>query len=135
VKELVQRYGVTRDRVVGHSDIAPQRKTDPGPQFPWKQFADAGLAVWPDPARVQAAQQRLAGSVPELPWFQQRLAQVGYGVPRTEALDEPMRRVIAAFQMHFRPARFDGEPDAETAALLSALTGEPAPEPGPRHAD
>lgn len=122
VKDLVQRYHVPPDHVVGHSDIAPQRKQDPGPTFPWRQLAAAGLVRWPDAAQVDAARQGFAGLTPDLAWFQQRLAQLGYAVPQTEALDEPMRRVIAAFQMKYRPARFDGEPDVETAALLAALT-------------
>ena len=54
-------------------------------------------------------------------WFQAQLAEQGYKVPEHGYLDLETRNVIAAFQMKYRPARFDGEPDAETAALLAVL--------------
>jgi N-acetylmuramoyl-L-alanine amidase len=55
-------------------------------------------------------------------WFQQRLARLGYFVPMGGELDTATRQVMVAFQMRFRPAKFDGEPDAESAAILAALT-------------
>jgi N-acetylmuramoyl-L-alanine amidase len=121
VAELARKYAVPKDHVVGHSDIAPQRKVDPGPRFPWKRLADAGLAEWPDPDLAAIKRSTFEVTKPGAEWFQQRLGCVGYAVPRTGAFDPETRNVIAAFQMHFRPARFDGEPDAETAGLLDAL--------------
>ncbi|HEY1611782.1 MAG TPA: N-acetylmuramoyl-L-alanine amidase, partial [Paraburkholderia sp.] len=53
-KDIVTRYQIPPTRVVGHSDIAAQRKTDPGPMFPWKALYDAGVGAWPDPATVTA---------------------------------------------------------------------------------
>ena len=128
VRDIVARHGIPPERVLGHSDIAPQRKIDPGPLFPWKVLADAGLALWPDTTRVAAHQQRYEAALPELAWFQRSLAAVGYQVPDTGVLDAPTQRVIAAFQMRFRPARYDGQPDAETAALLQVIN-EPLPQP------
>jgi len=121
VAELVRKYHVRPDHVVGHSDIAPLRKVDPGPLFPWKRLADAGLSEWPDEALV--ANKRAAYEVtrPDAEWFQQRLTCVGYSVERTGAFDEQTRRVLSAFQMHFRPVDFSGTPDAQTAAILDAL--------------
>ena len=52
VKDIVARHKIRPDRIVGHSDIAPQRKVDPGPKFPWKRLADEGLIPWPDAAKV-----------------------------------------------------------------------------------
>jgi N-acetylmuramoyl-L-alanine amidase len=121
-KQIVARHGITPDRVVGHSDIAPQRKQDPGPLFPWKQFADAGLILWPDAQRVAAQRPVYDAALPGVEWFQRRLARFGYAVPYSGELDEETRKVIMAFQMRYRPAKFDGEPDAETAAMLDALT-------------
>lgn len=124
VRDIVTRWGIPKDRVVGHADIAPGRKQDPGPMFPWKRLADAGLALWFDPAQVDALRPRYEAALPPLPWFRLRLAQLGYPVPAVadEGLDADTRDVLVSFQMRFRPAAYDGRPDAQTAAILSALT-------------
>ncbi|WP_313024045.1 peptidoglycan recognition protein family protein [Pseudomonas lopnurensis] len=122
LKDIMARHGLKPGAIIGHSDIAPQRKVDPGPLFPWKRLADAGLVPWPaaDALAAQRAHYAATG-VPAIDWFQQALAQQGYQVPRHGHLDPETRNAIAAFQMKYRPARFDGEPDAETAALLQVL--------------
>lgn len=121
VAELVRKYHVPPDHVVGHSDIAPLRKLDPGPRFPWKRLADAGLSEWPDAALAAIKRSTYEVVKPDAEWFQQRLQCVGYGIQRTGQLDEQTKRTLAAFQMHFRPADFSGNPDAETAGLLDAI--------------
>ena len=73
-------------------------------------------------ARVAALRPVHEAVLPEVAWFQNGLATLGFAVPQTGVLDEPTRRVMAAFQMKYRPARHDGQPDAETAALMQALT-------------
>ena len=125
VRDIVQRHGIRPDRVLGHSDVQPQRKLDPGPLFPWARLAEAGLVRWPDAAAVAAARPAFEQQLPELAWFQQRLAQHGFELAQTGRLDVATRTVLAAFQMKYRPARFDGQPDAETAALLQVLTSAP----------
>ncbi|MCF8973484.1 peptidoglycan-binding protein, partial [Pseudomonas edaphica] len=67
------------------------------------------------------SQHHYAVSLPSIAWSQEDLARLGYQTPQTGELDVATRHVIAAFQMHFRPSRFDGTPDAESAAILSAL--------------
>ena len=121
LKDIMQRQGLGPEAVVGHSDIAPQRKVDPGAAFPWKRLADAGLVLWPNSASVARAQAVYERQVPDVAWFQAQLAQFGYEVPRDGQFDEATKNVIAAFQMRFRPARYDGQPDAETAAMLWVL--------------
>ncbi|UAW98473.1 N-acetylmuramoyl-L-alanine amidase [Halopseudomonas nanhaiensis] len=124
LRDILQRHQLTADRVIGHSDVAPQRKLDPGPLFPWQALAAAGVAVWPQTADVQLHLDHLAGRTPPLAWFADALTRFGYTVspttPEGEA-DPALRNVIAAFQMRFRPARFDGQPDSQTAAVLAAL--------------
>ena len=66
-------------------------------------------------------QTRFDLQMPSISWFQGQLARLGYATPQTGELDVATRHVIAAFQMHFRPSRFDGLPDAQTAALLQVL--------------
>ena len=122
VKDIVKRHGVRPENVVGHSDIAPQRKVDPGPMFPWKRLADEGLIVWPDEAEVARRVPAFERELPDVAWFQERLYKHGFEVPRDGALDEQTVRVLAAFQMKYRPARYDGMPDAQTAAILDVLT-------------
>jgi len=122
VKDLATRYAVQPHHIVGHSDIAPQRKQDPGAAFPWQRLVAAGLVPWPEQAQVATAQTRFSGAVPSVAWFQEKLGAHGFEVPRSGELDDATRRVIISFQMKYRPARWDGEPDAETAALLDVVT-------------
>ena len=125
LKDIMQRHGLKPGAIIGHSDIAPQRKVDPGPLFPWKRLADAGLLPWPDAAVVARQRSLYALQLPDITWFQTQLAEQGYKVPENGQLDSETRNVIAAFQMKYRPTRFDGEPDAETAAILAALRASP----------
>lgn len=123
VRDIARRHQIRPDRVLAHSDIAPQRRQDPGPQFPWHRLAAEGLVAWPDAAQVRAALPAHEAQLPTVAWFQAALARLGFSVPDHGQLDGPTRRVIAAFQMKYRPAMHDGEPDAETAALLDVLAG------------
>lgn len=122
VRDITQRHGISPDRVLGHSDIAPQRKQDPGPLFPWKALADAGLVLWPDANQAALARSQFDIVLPDVVWFQTKLAAHGFEVPRSGVMDEATRVVLSAFQMKYRPANHAGEMDAETAALLEALT-------------
>ena len=125
LKDIVARHHIPPENVLGHADVAPTRKQDPGPMFPWLQLAQQGLVQWPDGAKVAAARPQYDQQLPDVAWFQQRLSIFGYAVPLNGELDAATRSVITAFQMRYRPATIDGAPDAETAALLDALT--PAP--------
>lgn len=120
-KDIVARHQIRPERIVGHSDIQPQNKQDPGPMFPWKRLWHAGLIAWPDEALVTERQAVYQLGLPDIAWFQAQLARHGFEVPRHGELDRATRNVIAAFQMKYRPARYDGEPDAETAALLDVV--------------
>lgn len=121
LEDILQRHSLPPERVLGHSDIAPQRKVDPGPLFPWQQLAEAGVALWPDAARVAHYQHLLGDLTPPHAWFEATLQRFGYNISGGPDQSEALRNVIAAFQMRFRPARHDGEPDAQTAAILAAL--------------
>ena len=124
IRDIVKRHAIRPDRILGHSDVQPQWKQDPGPKFPWQRLADEGLILWPDAAKVAAGEARFAQALPDIAWFQARLARHGFKVPQSGVLDEETRTVIGAFQMKYRPEAIDGTPDARTAALLAALTGE-----------
>ena len=111
---VLARHPIPPQRVLGHSDVAPLRKKDPGELFDWRALAKAGIGLWPEAAEPPEA-------LPETAEIQARLARFGYGVPRHGKFDEETRAVIAAFQRHFRPAAVTGVPDGETVAALNAL--------------
>lgn len=121
LKDISKRNGIDPKNIIGHSDIAPLRKLDPGPLFPWKRLADEGVGIWPDAQAVARFQAQYATQLPSILWFQQELARLGYQTPQTGELDVTTRHVLAAFQMRFRPSLFDGTPDAQSAAILRAL--------------
>ena len=126
VKDIVVRHQIKPDRILGHSDIAPTRKNDPGPKFPWKRLADEGLIPWPDAKAVADKKAAYELTLPSITWFQETLVKHGFTLPATGEQDKLTTDVISAFQQKYRPARFDGLPDAETAAILEVLTSMPA---------
>ncbi len=106
--ELLARHrDITPARVLGHSDVAPRRKQDPGVLFPWADLAREGIGLWPNVADLSG--EALAKT-------EHLLAQYGY-----ETGPEVTRASLIAFQRHFRPANIEGIADAETVALLADL--------------
>lgn len=119
--DIIARHQIPPHKVVGHSDVSPGRKVDPGPKFPWERlYRDYNIGAWPEREAVEFYLRRAPyrGDVRDL---QKRLLDYGYEAPQTGVLDKESQDVVAAFQMHFRPARYDGAPDAETSAILDAL--------------
>ena len=121
LNKLLASYQIPATQVLGHSDVAPERKQDPGPHFPWRQlYLEYGVGAWPDEDRVAAL---LASPLPD--WdaamWQQQLARYGYGLPQTGQWDEQSRAVMRAFQLHFRASKVDSEADRECQAILIAL--------------
>jgi N-acetylmuramoyl-L-alanine amidase len=98
---ILQRHPIPASRVLGHSDVAPARKEDPGELFAWQRLADAGIGVWP-----QAIASALGADA---------LTRYGYDP------NAPQDKVITAFQRHFRPSNLNGQWDAECAGLLASL--------------
>src|SRR5690606_7815933 len=114
LKDIVARHQIKPFNIVGHSDIAPQRKIDPGPLFPWKALAQQGIGRWYDENFAQRFLTEFAAQgLPDMVWVQKELRRVGYAAPETGMLDKATRNVLAAFQMHYRPQLYDGNPDAE----------------------
>lgn len=120
-KDIIARYDIKPQNVVAHADIAPQRKDDPGPLFPWQALAAQGIGAWPDASRIAFY---LAGRAPQTPVdmtvLLDLLARYGYEV-KAEMSEREQQRVVMAFQMHFRPALWNGVADAETQAIAEAL--------------
>ena len=130
VKDIVARHQIRPDRVLGHGEVTPAYKEDPGPTFPWKQLADLGLTPpWPDAKRVAAQQALFEAQLPDAAWFQAALQQWGYVIERSGSWDAQSQRVLMNFQMRYRPDNYSGQPDAESAALLFVLNNPIAPKP------
>lgn len=111
---ILSRHPIPARNVVGHSDVAPRRKRDPGELFPWRRLAAVGVGLWPAPAEVPHWGMAAVTAA---------LARYGYDTADPHA-------AIAAFQRHFRQQRVDGLPDRETAERLAGLlkaAGDHAP--------
>lgn len=107
--------------VVGHADIAPNRKLDPGPSFPWHTLHEAGIGAWYDAADVARFRERLELMPPSLPLLQDALRAYGYDLAASGVLDQPTRDAVLAFQTHFLPEQRGAEPDAHVTAIALAL--------------
>ena len=120
--DILQRHpGIDPVDIVGHSDIAPDRRLDPGPKFPWRRLYEHGIGAWYDDDTVHRYRQRFEARPPTLSLLQRGLKAYGYDVDDTGEHDPRTRAALAAFQMHFRPSDWSGQPDAQTAAILFAL--------------
>jgi N-acetylmuramoyl-L-alanine amidase len=114
-REIIARHGIAPGNVAGHSDIAPERKTDPGERFPWWRLAEAGVGLFPAaPAEGGPQDAREAGRL---------LEEIGYGISWDGSGPADFATVLAAFQRRYRPSRVDGVLDGETAGLIAAVHG------------
>jgi N-acetyl-anhydromuramyl-L-alanine amidase AmpD len=115
--------------IVGHSDIAPGRKSDPGPRFPWEYLAKHGIGAWPDAQAVNTALKELSKDKKiNIAWLQDNLHLYGYNIQTTKILDQQSKDAIRAFQWHFEPDNASGIPSLKTVALLEALLKKYLPE-------
>jgi N-acetylmuramoyl-L-alanine amidase len=120
--DIVMRNGIRPPRVLAHSDIAPQRKRDPGERFPWAQLCEAGLGHWVEPSPIRGGRYLMAGETGQpVEALQSMLALYGYGLAITGVFDPATETVVSAFQRHFRPERVDGIADISTIETLHRL--------------
>ncbi|WP_245932434.1 N-acetylmuramoyl-L-alanine amidase [Isoalcanivorax indicus] len=126
-RDIVARHDIDPVNVVAHSDIAPSRKLDPGPRFPWQRLYEAGIGAWPDEETVACYTVLLAAQPPSLPDVQAALRGYGYPLEVSGQMDAATRDVVRAFQLHFRQRRHDGVLDTETLARLWALLAKYRP--------
>ena len=127
---ITRRGPISADRILGHSDVAPARKQDPGEKFPWDLLSESGIGHWVRPAPLNIAGPTIGpgDSGDQVTRLQRVLRGYGYGIEETGSYDEATRSVVIAFQRHFRPARVDGVADASTILTLRALLEtRPAP--------
>ncbi|MEP6342854.1 MAG: N-acetylmuramoyl-L-alanine amidase [Maricaulaceae bacterium] len=122
-KDIMGRHNIPAVNVLGHSDIAPARKIDPGEHFPWRGLAAAGLGLWPDVSTSDHEPDRRIlfehGTRDRgVAALQSGLARIGYGARVTGVYDELTQEIITALQRRFRPDQVDGLVDIETMELV-----------------
>jgi N-acetylmuramoyl-L-alanine amidase len=142
---ILARHPIPARRVLGHSDVAPARKMDPGELFPWRRLAENGVGIFPGSHHGRPESRPSSSEHPraeglihgaDAPWLggrvkpghaekenglEEMLAQFGYGI--APDFDTPLTTIVTAFQRHFRPEWVDGVADEETETRLAALLG------------
>ncbi|MEN0651478.1 MULTISPECIES: N-acetylmuramoyl-L-alanine amidase [Hyphobacterium] len=103
VQDILERHDLPPAAVIGHSDLAPGRKQDPGERFPWRKLADVGAAIWPFPIDAPSDD------------VESDLSTIGYG------FSAGLPAVVEAFQRRFRPSAVTGKADEETLSLIRAV--------------
>ncbi len=106
-RDILSRHDIPGNRILGHSDVAPGRKLDPGELFPWRWLAGEGIGIWPDAPDLTSPGNETV--------LREKLTQFGY-YPEAPLLD-----VITAFQRHWQPEKVDGIADQVTWGRLTAL--------------
>lgn len=125
VGDIRSRWSIPDARIIAHSDLAPDRKEDPGERFPWKRLAGAGHGLWFEPAAERIA--ALGGMLQKgdeglgVLVLRSGLHRLGYGLTPQGAYDDELAAVVRAFQRHWRPSRVDGVADGETRATLMGV--------------
>ena len=119
-RALLARHPIPARNVVAHSDVAPERKQDPGELFPWAQLADRGIGLWPLGVPDLGCAARLTDAA-SLRAVRSGLAGIGYRVAAEGGQDEALATVLRAFQRHWRPESVTGFADRGTRSRLAAL--------------
>jgi N-acetylmuramoyl-L-alanine amidase len=115
------RWDIPDSRILGHSDVAPERKIDPGELFDWPTLAEAGHGLWVEPQPSPGAPLSIGDEGAGVFALQAGLTRLGYDSAPSGRFDAATARVVTAFQRHWRPQRVDGIADGETRARLVAL--------------
>ncbi len=122
IRDILSRYPEIKPyNIIGHSDIAPNRKIDPGPLFPWKTLYENGFGAWYEMEDYIYFQNLFKTQLPTTLEAQQQLEIYGYEIELNGIEDKQSRDAVRAFQMHFRPSNYSGYFDLETIAILYAL--------------
>ncbi len=127
--DILARHPIPRNRVLGHSDVAPGRKQDPGEKFDWQRLAHAGAGIWSN-ARIGESSGdnslKIGENNPKVDSFHGNLRLFGYSPPNSNVFTSQTETIVRAFQQHWRPRRVDGIADAQTLARLDDLIRQSA---------
>lgn len=121
VSDIRSRWQIGDDRIVGHADVAPTRKDDPGELFPWKRLAEAGHGLWVEAPPAPGLPLTEGEESTAVFALQAGFTRLGYDLPPSGRFDADTKAVVTAFQRHWRQAKVDGIADGQTRAQLIAL--------------
>jgi N-acetylmuramoyl-L-alanine amidase len=119
--DIRSRWEIADSRILGHSDVAPARKEDPGELFPWRKLAEAGHGLWVEPRPAPGDPLKKGDEETGVFLLQAALSKLGYDNAPTGVFDEATEKNLIAFQRHWRPETIDGVADGETRARLMAI--------------
>lgn len=122
LQHLKERYSIPAARFIGHSDVAPDRKQDPGELFPWQQLATRGFGLWADCERNDKTIMAKRGMMgPEIASLNKSLRNIGYSVSPSEEFSKETHDALLAFQRHWRPEEVSGLLDRGTFNALANI--------------
>ena len=121
IEDIRSRWTIPDARILGHSDVAPDRKEDPGELFPWRALAEAGHGLWVEPPPSPGASLKEGDDGNGVFVLQAGLTRLGYDCAPSGVYEPRTAAIVTAFQRHWRPAKVDGVADGETRARLMAI--------------
>jgi N-acetylmuramoyl-L-alanine amidase len=121
IADVRSRWSIDDERLLGHSDVAPDRKEDPGELFPWRRLAEAGHGLWVEPAAAPGAPLAEGDEGAGVFAVQAGLSRLGYDCTPSGQYDAATATIVRAFQRHWRQECVDGVADGETRARLIGL--------------
>ncbi|WP_273242860.1 peptidoglycan recognition protein family protein [Hyphomonas atlantica corrig.] len=125
VHDILGRHAIPATRILGHSDIAPLRKQDPGEHFPWERLARAGIGLWPDfdgTTKEVIGKGLERGASGSSVWrLQTMLSEIGYGFDVTDIYGETCENVVTAFQRRWLPEQVTGQADLTTLRRIGVI--------------
>lgn len=124
IKDLRTRWTIPQNRILGHSDVAPFRKCDPGEMFPWSLLAQEGIGLWPplEPFSDDTVLFEKNLSSSDIKKVHHNLSIIGYAIEQKSFFDNELKTYIKAFQRHFRPTQIDGITDYSTINTLEHVS-------------
>ena len=125
-KILINKYKINKNHILGHSDVAPDRKMDPGEKFPWKILYRNNIGIWHNlNSRKLMYLRRKATSIKETSLFMKKLKKFGYSY-KSIIINKKIkynRLLVKTFQRRFRPELINGNIDQECLLIINNLTG------------
>jgi N-acetylmuramoyl-L-alanine amidase len=123
---ILSRWNIPQSRIVGHSDIAPARKDDPGEHFPWAHLAEAGIGLWPGAVETEALTLMGRGlgrgdDGAPVERLQNMLSEIGYTLDRTGRYNAQTEAVIRAFQRRWVQDQVTGQADLRTLHMIGSV--------------